>query len=428
MSANLIRDPAFARKDTWEQWAPRKEIAPSFGLDAKAGRRGRPALHISGRHEPDCGAWVGRADGVEGGCWYDAAASFATEGVGHVHDSVFMKVGWHDEQDTLIAKVFVPLGPPKAGWRTARALRQAPPEARSARMELGLKWAPGGSVWWCEPSITAADSPPERRIRVAALCWQPEGGSTPQENRERFAEKAAEAGEKGADICCLGEAIALVGTGASNEDAAEKVPGPSTRALAQVARQHRMWIVAGVYERVGRTIYNTAVLIDRRGELAGTYRKTHLPESEVLGGLTAGDEYPVFQTDFGTIGMQICYDHFFPEVTRSLAVNGAEMIFTPIWGDEREDGYCWDIVARARAVDNAVWYVAAKYSGRRSLIVDPWGHLRADTAGEFGIALADIDLNERRTCRWLSVRGRGDWANLHPNERRPHTYGTIVRE
>ena len=428
MSDNLIVDPTFAADGSWEKWAPRDEVAPDFARDAKGGRLRKPALRLSGRYEADCGAWTGRAEGIEGGGWYEATVRFVTEGVGHVHDSVFAKVGWHDEKGKLVEKAFVPIGPPRPGWRQARALLQAPPEARSATMELGLKWAPGGTVWWCEPSLVLAEVPPERRIRVAAVCWQPEGGSTPDRNRELFAQKAAEAGEKGADICLLGEAIALVGTGATNEDVAEPVPGPSTEALGRVAKQHGMWIVAGIYERVGRTIYNTAVLLNRQGELAGTYHKTHLPESEVLGGLTPGDEYPVFATDFGVIGMQICYDHFFSEVTQSLALNGAEMVFTPIWGDEREDGYCWDIVARARAIDNSIWYVAAKYSGRRSLIVDPWGHIRGDTAGEFGIALADLDLNERRLCPWLSVRGRGEWANLHPNERRPHTYTTLTTE
>jgi predicted amidohydrolase len=160
----------------------------------------------------------------------------------------------------------------------------------------------------------------------------------------------------------------------------------------------------------------------------GKYRKTHLPETEISGGLTPGNTYPVFKTDFGTIGLQICYDNFFPEVTRNLALQGAEIIFLPIWGDGRGDGYEWDIVARARAIDNAVYLVASIYGYKRSLIINPNGQILADTNGKSGMVTAEIDLDARTFERWLSVHGYGEWKNLYPKERRPATYPNHVEE
>jgi predicted amidohydrolase len=180
--------------------------------------------------------------------------------------------------------------------------------------------------------------------------------------------------------------------------------------------------VAGIYERDGPLVYNTALLIDRQGNVAGKYRKTHLPETEVDGGLTPGSSYPVFRTDFGTVGIQICYDYFFPEVTRQLALGGAEIVLLPIWGDMRGQGYAWDVVARARAIDNAVYLVASIYSNRRSLIVNPDGRILADTGGDEGLVTAEIDLNTRTFERWLSVGSYGEWKSLYPKERRSETY------
>jgi predicted amidohydrolase len=286
-----------------------------------------------------------------------------------------------------------------------------------------LQWTARGTVWWDDVSVEEALTPAPRRIKVAAVSFRPPQGSTPDENRRFYAGKAAEAGRLDVDLLCLGEGISLVSTGKSFADVAEPVPGPTSRALGEAARKSKMYIVAGIYEREGSLIYNTALLIDREGNVAGRYRKTHLPETEVDGGLTPGASYPVFKTDFGTVGIQICYDNFFPEVVRNLAMNGAEIILLPIWGDLRGQGYAWDIVARARAIDNAVFLVASIYSDRRSLIISPDGHVLADTGRADGLITADIDMNSRTFERWLSVGSYGEWKNLYPQERRPETYG-----
>jgi len=140
-----------------------------------------------------------------------------------------------------------------------------------------------------------------------------------------------QAGNAGCDIVCLGEGWATLNTGIGwQKDAANQVPGTASNAVAAKADQHNMYVVAGFYDWNGDTLYNVAVLFDRDGNQAGYYKKVHLPNSEVEGGIVPGNEYPVFQTDFGTIGMQVCWDYDFPEGCRILALKGAEMIFCEI--------------------------------------------------------------------------------------------------
>jgi predicted amidohydrolase len=123
------------------------------------------------------------------------------------------------------------------------------------------------------------------------------------------------------------------------------------------------------------------------------YRKVYRPRGELEGGLTPGAGYPVFHTDFGVVGMMICYDVFFADPARALATQGAEIILMPIW-----DGY--DVLMKARAVENHVYLVACCY-GNPSAIIDPEGRVLAE-AKEEGVAVAEIDLSQRPyATEWL---------------------------
>ena len=218
-------------------------------------------------------------------------------------------------------------------------------------------------------------------------------------------------------------------TGLTRYESAESIPGPSTNTLGDAARRSKIWIVVGLYEREGSSVYNTAVLINRDGKIAGRYRKTHLPETEVIDGVVPGNEYPVFKTDFGIVGLQICWDNFFPEVARSLALNGAEIIFTPIWGDGRENGTNWEVVSRARAIDNSIHFVASTYNANNhTLIVDPTGRALVDSKGKEGLFTADLNLDTHKRERWLSVGSSGEWKQLLVRERRPTTYGGLATD
>ena len=152
------------------------------------------------------------------------------------------------------------------------------------------------------------------------------------EKREQFVPLIADAAKQGADLIVLPETLTVYGSGLTYADCAESIPGPSTEFFGQLAKQHETHIVAGLMERDQHLIYNVAVLLGPDGKIIGKYRKVTLPRGEVEGGITPGNEYPVFETSFGKVGMMICYDGFFPEVARELTKNGAEIIAWPVWG------------------------------------------------------------------------------------------------
>ena len=156
---------------------------------------------------------------------------------------------------------------------------------------------------------------------------------------------------------------------------------------------------------------------------AGMYRKTHLPREEWKQGVRPGREYPVFDTDFGRVAMQICYDWFFPETTAILALKGAEIIFAPTWGNTLpdEDGMVnGETVFRVRARDNGVFMVPSVYDGS-SLVIDPMGRILASNKSKDGVFWAEVDLNRRECLPWV-----GHWRSIGPRDRMPGTYHLLA--
>jgi predicted amidohydrolase len=448
---NLAKNPGFEALDSvsalpsgWHTSAPRQEIAPEFALDSSVAHSGRYSARTAAKGSPGTlGLWTATITGIraEAGAGdlgstaltmrgneflssesYRVGCYFRIKGIESPSRNIWIRVTWQDRKGRDVLTEMLSRFEREGEWYHVDQTLIAPLAARRLKLDLVLQWTGAGTVWWDDVSVEKVPAAGPRRIRVATVSYQPPGSSTPQENLRFYAEKIAAAGRLGVDLLCLGEGITLVSTGKTFNDVAEPVPGPTSLALGEAARKARLYVVAGIYEREGSLIFNTALLIDREGRVAGKYRKTHLPETEVLGGLTPGSSYPVFKTDFGTVGIEICYDNFFPEVARNLTLQGAEIILLPIWGDLRGQEYAWDVVARARAIDNSVFFIASIYSNRRSLIIDPDGHILADTGRDEGLVTAEIDLNSRTFERWLSVGSYGEWKNLFPQERRPETY------
>jgi predicted amidohydrolase len=201
------------------------------------------------------------------------------------------------------------------------------------------------------------------------------------------------------DVILLPEGITVVGTGKTYIDVAESIPGPTTEKLGELARKRSSYVAAGIFEREGAAVYNTAVLIDRQGNVAGKYRKVYLPREEVEGGLTPGADYPVFQTDFGTVGLMICYDVFFSDPARALASRGAEIILMPIWGGD-------ETLAKARAIENKIFLVASGYD-HPTYIMDPMGERLSEARTRGSAATATVDLNKRYLEQFLGdMHGR----------------------
>ena len=191
----------------------------------------------------------------------------------------------------------------------------------------------------------------------------------------QFAGFIEEAAKQKAGLVVLPETLTSTGNGLTYLQAAESIPGPSTEYFGELARKHSLHLVAGLVERDSRLIYNVAVLIGPDGRIVGKYRKVALPRAEIEAGITPGNEYPVFDTALGKVGMMVCYDGFFPEVARQLSMHGAEVIAFPVAG-------CNPMLTAARACENHVFVVSSTYTDAKenwmiSGIYDREGHVIA---------------------------------------------------
>jgi predicted amidohydrolase len=257
-------------------------------------------------------------------------------------------------------------------------------------------------------------------VRIA-LC-QTSSGDDVRANTEQVEALLAQAGESGVDLAALPEVWPCQGSAPQVRAAAEPVPGPRTERLGEIARRYGMWVHGGsvleLAEDVGK-VFNTAVLFDRTGDLVATYRKIHLFDADPPGAVpsresflyAAGDEVVVAETEFGRAGMAICYDVRFPELFRSLVVQGATILFVPAAFREETGRDHWDVLVRARAIEDECVVIAAaqwgtwgppgreRHTHGNSLVVDPWGRVLARAPDGVGVTCADVDLDEVRRVR-----------------------------
>ena len=262
-----------------------------------------------------------------------------------------------------------------------------------------MAFAPKGTLWWDDVSFEGIAAPAARPVRVASVNLRPRQTYSKQRSLEAFAEVVKSEVAAEADIILLPEGVTVVGTGKSYADVAAPVPGPDTEFLGRLARSKNAYLVAGVYEREGPLVYNTSVLLDRQGKFVGKYRKVYLPREEIEGGITPGDDYPTFATDFGRIGMMICWDVQYADPARALALRGAELVLMPIWGGN-------ETLAAARAIENHVFLASSGYN-HPTYVMDPMGEMLTRASEEGTVAYATIDLAKRYEWPWLgSMRGR----------------------
>jgi arylsulfatase A-like enzyme/predicted amidohydrolase len=388
-----------AAPDGWQVAAQRAEIAPLAWIERQSSE-GEYLLGLAGRGDDGVdGRWV-RRFAASAGRTYQFTTQYHARGAATPTRSILARVLWFDRNNRQIEQAEYPptLASVHDGWRTIEAAYPAPARAASAQVELHLRWAGTAEVLWRPAQLKEAAPLPPRRVRLATVNHRPRGSTGPQQNLEQFARLVGKAAEQKADVVCLPEGITVVGTTKKYVEVAEPIPGPTTEFLGRCAAQHRLYIVAGLYERDGAAVYNTSVLIGRDGKLVGKYRKVCLPREEIDGGITPGVDYPVFDTDFGRVGMMICWDVHFPEVARELAARGAEVILLPIWGGN-------ETLARARAIENQLFLVASGYDFRTA-IFDRTGATMRQAESDPEVLVTQVDLNDRLHWRWL-----GDWRS-----------------
>jgi predicted amidohydrolase len=420
----LVRNPQFTTAggdglpQAWSLWTPAWQQAACRVRAAEGG-----AVMDAPERPYAVGGLTQELRGVEPGKSYAVRAVARAENLASPLQSLLVRLEWSQAGKPLDAAGMLVRGPKATdGTLKFADVLTAPKQADGARLSLELKWPQGGSVQWEHVSVRETAPLPPRRVKIGTVYLKP-NKSTPEQNLELFCGQVDAAGKLGLDIVCLPEAITVVGTGRTVSQVAEAIPGPSTRRLGDAARKNRLWVVAGLYERAGQQLFNTAVLLDRKGKLAGTYRKVHLPREEWKVGFSPGLEYPVFQTDFGTIAIQICYDYFFPETAAAFRLHGAEIVFAPTWGTTfaDHDGHVeGENTFRVRARDEGLYLVPSVYDGN-SMVIDPLGKVLASSQGRTGIFWHEVDLNKRECLDWV-----GHWRTIGPRDRMPSTYGPLV--
>jgi predicted amidohydrolase len=223
-----------------------------------------------------------------------------------------------------------------------------------------------------------------------------------------------DAKHRGADLVCFPEFLMAYSPAEQSREelnrVAEDVGGEFTSVLREAAKDNQIEVVATIYERSGASekVYDTALVIDRAGNLASVYRKLHLYDA--LGfresdKLEAGDDVarPV-KTSAGNVGLMICYDVRFPELSRALALLGAETLVVPsgwVRGDRKVEH--WRTMLQARAIENGCYVVAPNQVGNiytgHSLVVDPFGSIVVDMDEKEGLEIVELDPDLPRTVR-----------------------------
>jgi predicted amidohydrolase len=228
-----------------------------------------------------------------------------------------------------------------------------------------------------------------------------------------------EAAGLGARLVGLPENFAFMGRDEDRIANAETLEGPTLAAIRDVARARKVWVLAGsVAEDVGQPgkTANTSVLVADDGAIAAVYRKIHLFDVSIPDGaryaesetVVPGDRAVVAATPLGRIGLTVCYDLRFPELYRQLSGQGAEVVFVPAAFTLFTGKDHWEVLLRARAIENLCYVVAPAQVGRHSanrltygnaMVVDPWGTVLARCPDGEGVCLARFDRSRMERAR-----------------------------
>jgi len=248
-----------------------------------------------------------------------------------------------------------------------------------------------------------------RYARITTISVGGSSGSTVAERVNNAVERAVRMIDRAAadrpDLIVLPETF--TGLGCSSEDwfrTAEPAPGPTFDRIADRARVHATHIVCPIVRRDGSRTHNSAILIDRKGGIAGIYDKIHPTVSELRVGITPGTEAHVFETDFGRVGCAICFDLNFRDVIEGLSANGVELVCFPSM-------YRGGLQTRIWAFDFGVFFASAT-PGEGSVIVDPLGTVVEQSDAYEPIISHQINLDyvrchiDENCAKWEAIKAK----------------------
>ena len=256
---------------------------------------------------------------------------------------------------------------------------------------------------------------PETTAMPIMAAIQMVSGPQVAENLAAAAERLAQAADRGAQLAVLPENFALMGRQERDKLAVREAEGagPIQDFLAEQAARHRLWLVGGTIPLHApgeeHRVRAACLLYDEHGQQVARYDKVHLFDVQVVGSaeryaesatIAPGNRYVVADTPWGRLGLAVCYDLRFPEQFRALADQGMEILALPAAFTAATGAAHWEILLRARAIENQCYVIAAAQGGVHangretfgdSLVIDPWGLILDRLAWGPGVALARID-------------------------------------
>ena len=396
----------------WTSWIPREGLSPEFIVNDDNGSLSicmgdAPVLYgkfLSDKIDIDSQMIV-------------FEASFSDQNVVNQEKCIFAMISFYDSENVMLARDYADI---TGGNKLYRKLN-APETAAYAILELGARWCPNAVVEFKNISLKPAGNYAPRLVNIATT-YQIQQDS-PAKNLEVMIDVINKAGESNPDVILLSELVYESHLNMTAE-LAQPIPGSLTGAIGEYAKKYNSYIIFTMNEKDNGAIYNTGVVIGRDGKVCGKYRKVHLPLSEAEAGTSPGDRHGIFELDFGKIGIIICYDQFFLEMSRTLALMGAEIIFIPTMGED-------EIIHKAIARANGVYVTVSGYDGAKSSrIVNPLGEIVSHVQStEAAYVTEEIDLNKRFFVHWMSIgNGKGETRSLYQKERAINTYDNISKE
>jgi len=400
MAAAVTREPLICsprvdclRAGTWEFVSPNPALSPTFRrVPPGLGRAASLAAEGNGREE--CYGFARCPVLLKGGRSYKLSVRLSAEGMEQPeHHAVHGVYG-----DRYSGGVFT-LHPDGKNFVGSERFH-GPAEDMHAELRLYFRFSARGRVTWKEVILEECDPIPPRLVTFASR----QGAQPPGASLDFWEQWLDVAGRHKPDLTLLPEVFDGVTPAAANPPS-----GPSATLMANKARQWNMYTCGAFHETRGDLVFDVAPLFDRTGHLAGSYDKLLPHQPELDQGVSPGRELPIFDTDFGRVAILICYDAWFPETARLLALKGAEVLLFP------NAGYYEDLMP-ARAADNGLCIVASSLfhsagvwgpSGARA------GETRATDSRESpsailsvqydypnGLLLATVDLSLKYTPHW----------------------------
>ena len=421
--------------DTVERWAPHPDAAP------QTEKRDDTFLVAANGTRTCVGGWQFRFAEIQPGRCYHVEWEVEHDGITDTRDVLHCKSYWGSMQptDARSSGMWDYLLPRVSGERSLRFGRRltAPANATHLTLRCVFRWTTHGRSIWKPPQVTRIAAPePRKPVKVAVVTGRQGGRRGPfqsiQDNLNFYLPLCEDTCAHKPDLIVLPEIALQWGLQDSALDSAVPAVCTETAPFASLAHAHKTRVLLGMFERDGDAVHNSAVLFGPDGSVEGCYHKVHLAVGgEEDSGILAGDGFPVFDTEIGRIGCNICMDSSAAESSRMVGLNGADFLLMPIMGDHRADRWSrgspiysedrWKAIMRTHAIDSQLCMVIARNNGLGSCIIDRKGDILAWNEGDADFITATINLDDA----YRTWNG-GCFRDVNWLQRRPHLYGAFV--